>query len=569
MTKRIGLIIAIFCFLHITLLDVVAYAQDLPPSSRPEVERRSAIEDSKVPTERKKEETPLVEEMPKAKVQDSEKKVKIDKITVEGNVLISEKEIREILSPYEGRELTLSEMNESADKITMAYRRKGYITSFAYLPPQKISGGLLKISVIEGKIGKVSVEGEKYFRAPLIKWQFKSKSGDTIKYNELLWGLEKLNKNPDRLVQSVLLPSKEQGKTDVVLKVKENFPVHMLTVVNNKGTATTGRQRYGLNFLSNNFLGLDDTAQAFFQGGSDAFSMYLAEELPVTNFGTNLGFSYSAGKVWPGKNLKVYDIIGNSKTYSLYLRQDFQKSQHTETSIRTGFDYISSDTKVLGSMFNKDNYRVLKNGFNVKFSDPWGYNIVDSELKLGLGDLWGGNERTNWDSSRRGTGGTFCLGAFSFFRTNPLPLTTLFNVSVNGQITDSRLASPEQFYMGGEGSVRGYPQSEVGCDNGMVTNLEFIVPVFFFGNAKMPFAKTERIKDQFSMHAFYDLGIGSLRAPTVGEDSYSELMSFGAGIRYKIRKNLYASVELGVPVSQRPSDNRDYRVHFSVRTELF
>ncbi|MDD5595645.1 MAG: POTRA domain-containing protein, partial [Candidatus Omnitrophica bacterium] len=56
-----------------------------------------------------------------------------------------------------------------ADKITEIYRKKGRTTSRAYLPPQTIKDGILTIKVIEGKVGKIDIRGNRYFRTSLLE----------------------------------------------------------------------------------------------------------------------------------------------------------------------------------------------------------------------------------------------------------------------------------------------------------------------------------------------------------------------------------------------------------------
>jgi len=96
-------------------------------------------------------------------------KVLIKHIVVSGATIIPEKEIRDIVAPFENKEIPLSEMQKAADLISEAYRTKGYITSRAYLSPQKIENETLEIKVIEGKMGDISVAGNRYYKDSLYK----------------------------------------------------------------------------------------------------------------------------------------------------------------------------------------------------------------------------------------------------------------------------------------------------------------------------------------------------------------------------------------------------------------
>jgi len=65
--------------------------------------------------------------------------------------LLSDEDLKKIVSQYEGKELYLSEMQKVTELITDAYKKKGYETSEAHLPAQTIQDNILTIKVIENK----------------------------------------------------------------------------------------------------------------------------------------------------------------------------------------------------------------------------------------------------------------------------------------------------------------------------------------------------------------------------------------------------------------------------------
>ena len=54
-------------------------------------------------------------------------------------------------------------MQKVADLITDIYRRKGYVTSRAYLPPQRVEQGILEIRIVEGITGDIDIIGTKQY----------------------------------------------------------------------------------------------------------------------------------------------------------------------------------------------------------------------------------------------------------------------------------------------------------------------------------------------------------------------------------------------------------------------
>ncbi len=62
----------------------------------------------------------------------------VKKILLDGNTVVSESDLAPLISPYEGRTISAADLAELSKKITDVYRAQGYITSYAYAPPQKI-----------------------------------------------------------------------------------------------------------------------------------------------------------------------------------------------------------------------------------------------------------------------------------------------------------------------------------------------------------------------------------------------------------------------------------------------
>lgn len=148
----------VLIFSAVITLSLCAFAQTVPPSQTvgADAQRDKALQEQKDIEEqiqKKKKKPEIKEETPKeAPVPADAKRVQIKKIVIDGATLVSEKELRSAVSEYEGKDLALSEMQKVADKITEIYRKKGYTTSRAYLPPQTIKDGILTIKIIKGKV---------------------------------------------------------------------------------------------------------------------------------------------------------------------------------------------------------------------------------------------------------------------------------------------------------------------------------------------------------------------------------------------------------------------------------
>ena len=69
------------------------------------------------------------------------------------------------------------ELLEVCSKVTNLYRSKGYLTSYATVPPQRIVDGVATIRIVESKVGEINVEGEKWTREWYLKHIIMGKAG--------------------------------------------------------------------------------------------------------------------------------------------------------------------------------------------------------------------------------------------------------------------------------------------------------------------------------------------------------------------------------------------------------
>ncbi len=95
-------------------------------------------------------------------------RVLIKSINVIGVTLFPKEGIKAITGQYENKKLTFKEIQKIADLITDLYRKKGYVISRAYIPAQKMEGGILEIRVTEAKVGDILIKGNRFHSTKLI-----------------------------------------------------------------------------------------------------------------------------------------------------------------------------------------------------------------------------------------------------------------------------------------------------------------------------------------------------------------------------------------------------------------
>ncbi len=480
----------------------------------------------------------------------------IKKILVQDALLLSDAEIKDIVYPYENRELTLEEMQQVADLLTDAYRKKGYVTSRAYIPVQSIKDGILFIKVLEVKSGSVEIRGNRYFKTERLKKDLDVQPGGYFDFSALQRSLVYINEHPDRTAKATLVPGKEPGTTDVVIDVAERRPFHAGFEYDNYGSRFIEKRRYSLVLEHNNLLGLDDSL--YIKGQISQDSRLTLEQLrylfPV-DLHWNVGFYAVNSFLKLGKEFDALDAEGSAQVYGVFTNYSAVKNEKVDFRLNLGFDYKSIRNKLLGEEFSHDELRIVKGGFDLDVQDPWGRNILAAGIDSGIPDFWGASEDKDPSASRVGAGGRFDKGNFTFYRLQPMPFSTSLLWKNLAQYSNNNLAASEQFQIGGALSVRGYPPAEHSGDSGIYSALELSVPIYPLSKTYLvPFTKEERLYDDLRFVMFYDIALAHLNNPLAGEEDNETLRGFGVGMRLNIKDYLTFRVEVGYPNGATPSD---------------
>jgi hemolysin activation/secretion protein len=522
----------------------------------------------------KKKEEPMIEEQPLVARPPLAKgeKAFIKKINVTRVTLVPEQEIQEIISPFENKELGLEDMQKVVDLITDAYRKRGYVTSRAYLPPQKIQNEVLEIMAVEGTTGDVEIKGNRFFRTPLIRKAIRLQKGEPFDYKELRRNLAKLNEHPDRKVKAVLVPGKETGSTDIVLEVTDNLPLHLRLDYDNYASRYVDKNRYTGVLSHNNIFGFDDIVSLQYQtsDGQDYDLISLRYLLPVTQE-TKVGLFASRSELELGKEYKDVDARGKSRMYGIFAIHELLSSDDLTIMFNAGFDYLDSFNFQLGNEQSRDRLRVVKLGLDVDSSDSWargGRTIISPEIDFGLAGFLGGLKARDSRASRVDSGGEFFKFTLNLIRLQNMPLSSLLLWKNQTQVSPCTLAASQQFQLGGISNVRGYPSGEYVGDQGFSSSLEWLIPPYFLPkNIKVPFSKA-KFYDALRFVTFYDWGYVNLRQPQPGEKQNSTLRSIGCGIRFNLPENFSLRLDFAWSIDKTPSDNDHFHPWVQVSKEF-
>lgn len=82
------------------------------------------------------------------------------KFQIEGVKALPFPEIAAYFAPMAGHDVTVAQLLQAANDVTKLYADRGYPLSFAFVPAQTFEGGVVRITVVEGYVARMRVEGK-------------------------------------------------------------------------------------------------------------------------------------------------------------------------------------------------------------------------------------------------------------------------------------------------------------------------------------------------------------------------------------------------------------------------
>ena len=485
----------------------------------------------------------------------------LEKINFEGNTQISDEELQHLALEVLGEDIFFDELLEVCSKVTNLYHSKGYLTSYATVPPQRIVDGVATIKIIESKVGELNIEGEKWTREWYLKHIIMGKAGlregEVFNAKNLQRAMKEINSEAYVQVQTeVERQSDGEENTEITLNVRDRFPIQLGFAYDDYGRTYTGTQRVSFLVGMHNLTGLGDKIYGGSILSSGATGWVAGYSLPVSSYGTRLSFDFTDSHVKLGKDLKGQNIKGNAQSYFFKLTQPLVQTAKSDLFFYTGYDYVKATT---GYGFIKPQYKlsdyqlhVLRSGLYGMTDDNYGRWIGSFGIDFGMG----GKEKTGLSSADK----TFFKLTAGITRVQRLFSRSMGIIRVNGQYSPNELFAAEQMQLGGPYTLRGYQPAEIIGDYGMSGTVEFRTPIPFMDRIWPWF------DDRFRLAIFYDWGWLDTNGHAY---SYPEnfLHSVGFGGYFNVTDWLAAQFGLGFPFDHHYQGNT-CRFYFSLNSDL-
>src|SRR3989449_7392649 len=148
-------------------------------------------------------------------------------VRVIGNTAFSDAEIAEVTAPFKNRTLMTEDLERLRLALTLLYINKGYLTSGAIIPDQDVMSSVTTVQIMEGKLSRIDVEGNRWFRSSYLRDRLSLGIRTPVTLDPLQVQLQLLQQ--DRRIERVnaeLRPGDQRGDSLLNVRVTDRNPFH-------------------------------------------------------------------------------------------------------------------------------------------------------------------------------------------------------------------------------------------------------------------------------------------------------------------------------------------------------
>ncbi|AJG19849.1 Hemolysin activation/secretion protein associated with VreARI signaling system [Cupriavidus basilensis] len=404
-------------------------------------------------------------------------RLKVQGFRIDGNKVFDSAQLLPLLGDLNGSEQDLAGLRAAADRITAYYHEHGYLLARAFLPPQDIEDGMVRLEVMEGRYGRIVLQNKsRAFDGVLRQPLSKLRSGEAVHSAELESSLLLLNDIPGAEAKGTLQSGTDPGTTDLLVEAQAGPLAGGSLEADNYGGYYTGEYRLGGSFYLNNPLRLGDQLSLRVLGSDKRQRYYRAGyQLPAGPWSTRVGVSYSDMSYHLGKVFSVLEAHGRASIRSVFVSQPLLRGRAFNLSAQLQYDdkRLRDQMDVFETNVGK-RVGLWTAGVNGNGQDNvFGGGQTMFSVSYSTGRLRIDDPLTEFiDQISAKAGGSFSKMNLSAARLQRLSHRFQLYAQANAQWAAGNLDGSEKFGMGGPYGVRAYALGAGSGDQGWQASLE-------------------------------------------------------------------------------------------------
>ncbi|EML1554025.1 TPA: ShlB/FhaC/HecB family hemolysin secretion/activation protein [Enterobacter hormaechei] len=392
----------------------------------------------------------------------------IRRIELSGATLLSPSAKNRLTAPWINQCLDMARLTRLTDAVSDWYISRGYITSRAFLTEQDLSGGVLHLAVLEGKLQHIRLEG---VPDRTLKMTFPGLEGKILNLRDIEQGMEQLNRVRQRPVEIEILPGDRQSYSVVNLTATPEFPLSGSVSFDNSGQKSTGTGQPNGALYGNNLLGLAD--KWFISGGR---SSDFSNSKDAQNFAAGVSIPYGYGLLdysysWSNylstidNNGYFWRSTGDTETHRLTGSWVLFRNGDIKTGVSAGITHRINRNYLDDVLLATSSRKLSSLSLGINHTQKIASGVATLNPTFTQGVPWFGAED---DSDKQGDvpKAEFRKWSLNGSFQRPLADKLWWLTSVYFQWSPDRLYGSERLTLGGETSVRGFKEQYISGDNG-------------------------------------------------------------------------------------------------------
>lgn len=446
-------------------------------------------------------------------------KVRLRQVAIEGNAVFDQATLLALLGEVAGKEFDFAGLNRLAARITAHYQAAGYPFARALLPQQDVSGGQLRIRLIEGRYGKIGATGAPRLAGAAQGFLDYLKPGMPIESSRLERVTLILDDQPGIKTVPTIRPGQAFGTGDLLVDVQREQPQSGEVAVDNHGNRHTGRYRVRTALDLNSLFTFGDqiAAQALVTDEKMWFgALGYSRPLGASGLRGRVGLTHSYYTL--AGDFRALDATGTADIASAGFSYPIVRSQRRNLSLSGQFEHkrLNDRQGAVGAEADKSS-KVLGAALNFDARDEFiRTGVTFGALRWSVGELDLDDALFAADRASAHSAGRFHKLNLDIARIQALGEHVDLYGRLSRQWASKNLDSSEKFGLGGAQGVRGYPSGEGFGDAGTIAQVELRYTAY-----------------ALAPYVFHDAGRVSVnRNPWSGDANRRSLSGSGIGVRY-------------------------------------
>jgi len=503
----------------------------------------------------------------------------IDRFNIEGNTLLKPNEIEALLKPFTGKQREYGDVQRAIEALRQRYGSEGFSVVWVVAPEQDLDRGVVTLRVIEARIGKVIIEGNRFFDDANIRSSLPAlREGVPPRAGDMSANAQLANENPAKQVDVVLRPGENPDVVDAAVGVIDVRPLKAFLTFDNTGNAQTGDFRLGVGVQHANLFNRDHVGTFNYvtsPGKENQVSLYSGSyRLPLYARDDSMDFIIARSDVSAGTAQTVAGPLtfsGKGTVYGLRYNQLLARRGEYSHRIVYSLDYRAYENDCALGDFGAAGcgpaaVDVTVRPISVAYSGNWAKPGRISDFYVALSHNIPGaanGQESDFNAARPspdggdGASSRYTILRFGASMVNAFESNWQVRAAFSAQVTSDGLVSGEQFGIAGATAVRGFLEREIARDTGYFANLEVYSPNL---------AGT-LIPGEGNLRGllFYDLARAANNRLAGEGRQQASIASIGAGFRWNIGRNFDMRFDLARVMDEGGSKEAgDLRGHISV-----